>query len=159
MDWNHESPLDLMPGESEKANFMLNLYYELGPSRSLKRLSEHRENKLTVRQLENYSRDNFWQSRIKAQYLIDSAHVREELQELKSETLREFGLLLYEAIKGYSLDNPSLGQLSQGLKVLIDGFNSNFDTLPRQRIETVNLNELDFAQVLEQYQSVEKEAK
>lgn len=155
-EFNIDSPFDLMPDESEKANQHLRLYYRYGADRSLAKISKLPDCEVSLRMLQDYSSKWRWQERIKAQYAIDSQHIQQELVELRVSALQEFGGLLINAIRQADVTDSSLSQISTGLRAFIDGYAVVFDALPTRRTQTMNLNDLSFEDVLNELEKVEK---
>lgn len=97
VNYDPESPLDRVTGESLKANTALRDYYNLGPGRSLKRLhklyTERREageilpplrSQMTIN---NFSIRWEWQARVAAQTLIDAKAEKIALDQRRRELI------------------------------------------------------------------------
>lgn len=153
--WNSEKPLALAANEAVKPNAHLLIYYSLGASRSLEKLSRHPQCKVQLRQLQTYSADGEWQNRIRAQHIVDSELIQYELRELKTEVLLEFGLLVADAIQNTKVGDVNLSQTSSAFRAFFDMYGVHYDTLPVRRIQTTNMNDLSFQDVLKQLESVE----
>ena len=154
--WNEEDPLVLMPGEQTKSNELLNRYYQLGHKRSLAALSRESDVNLSERQLQRYSSDHDWVARVARQTEIDNAKIRDSLLDTRIEVLEKFSEVLIDSLNNADTEGSSLSQLSGGVKTFIETVQSVFDMMPRQRIETVDLNNLSFDEILKQVEFEEK---
>lgn len=159
MEWNENSPLELCEGETVKQNDLLKLYYAMGADRSLSKMALHPDCTVCLKTLQIYSKECEWQARIRAQYILDSQHIQNELIELKTAILGEFASKLYMAIQNAQVEDSSISQLSTALKSLFDAFAVHFDAMPTKRVQTLDLSKLSFEDILQQYKEVEKTVK
>jgi len=149
-EFDNEKPLALCDGESLKANGLLQRYYKLGAKRSIERLCRLDGTNMSVRQVARYSVDYEWQKRVRAQHAIDTNAIRDELVELRTEILQRFGEVVMDSLNDAIIEDASLSQLSGSVKAFFDAFAMQYDAMPTRRVETLNLNDLTFENVLQQ---------
>jgi hypothetical protein len=150
MEFDQDKPLALCDGESLKANGLLQRYYKLGAKRSFERLCHLDDTNMSVRQVARYSSDYEWQDRVRAQHVIDTQKIRDELTNLRIEILERFGEVVMDSLNDSIIEDASLSQLSGAVKAFFDSFAMAYDAMPTRRVETLNLNDLTFENVLQQ---------
>ena len=149
-EFDRDKPLALCDGESLKANTLLQKYYKLGAKRSLEKLCQLSDVNTSLRQVARYSSDYEWVERVRAAHAIDSNLIRDELVELRTEILQRFGEVVFDALDDIMVEDASLSQLSGSVKAFFDAFAMQYDAMPTRRVETLNLNDLTFENVLQQ---------
>lgn len=122
IQYNEETPLEKIPGETQRANLALFDYYSLGPGRSMQTLlNRYKEDiakglKPPTRRfstLLDWSRFNGWQERVAAQERIDRAKIQARWLE-RQDAIREADYLQGEKIR--QLADDALSQAPAFLK-------------------------------------------
>jgi len=155
--WDASYPIGLCDGEPLAANETLQIYYAMGAGRTMRKLAETEGVPVKLRALTYWSVWYSWQDRIREQYLIDSRGAMNEMQELRQEVLKEFGMVVFDAVKNANIDSASLSQISGAIRALFEGFAYVYDALPTKRTQTTNLNGLKFEDILAQMKEERKE--
>jgi hypothetical protein len=152
-EFDNEKPLALCEGESVKSNALLQKYYKLGAKRSLEKLCQLSDVTTSLRQVARYSSDYEWVQRVRAAHSIDGDLIRSELVELRTEILQRFGEVVMDSLNDAIIEDASLSQLSGSVKAFFDAFAMQYDAMPTRRVETLNLNDLTFENVLQQLEN------
>lgn len=150
VNWDVDKPLSLADGETVKQNQLLNLYYDLGPNRSLMMLSKHPDANACRNSLEKYSIEGDWQERVRVQYRLDSEKLREELHEAKTDILKDFTLKLTEIVANMETGKANLGTVSRAIKTLFEIFAMHYDQMPTHRSEVYDMSKMTFEGVMAQ---------